>query len=133
MGKSPIPNAVQFQKGQSGNPNGRPKGRQDNATILKKYLNTILKSKDLTGADIEVPAWDIMNMRMIAEAIEGNTTAYNAIIDRIEGKPKQSVDSTINTGKNLNIIVTDPNAADNLAKLDTMLKAPPPEEPEDDD
>lgn len=132
MAENPIPNSKPFKKGQSGNPNGRPRGRQNNTTILKKYLKTILKTKDLTGADIEVPAWDVMNMKMIAEAMSGNTTAYNAIIDRIEGKPKQSIDNTINTGKNLNIIVQDKETADNMGKLDAMLKAPPPEEPEDD-
>lgn len=119
---------TQFKKGQSGNPKGRPKGRRDNATILKIYLEKMAKGVDFEGEEILAPAWDVMNIRMIYEAMQGNTTAYNAIIDRIEGKPKQTINNTVNAGTGLNITVRDHGAAEDLAKVDKMLSAPQAEE-----
>ena len=121
----PFPNkSTQFKKGQSGNPKGRRAGMPNIKEALEKVLS---EEKD----GYTVLEGVIMKLRQMA--FKGDMRAIQELLDRAYGKPKQSVDSTINTGKNLNIIVTDPNAADNLAKLDSMLKAPPPEEPEDDD
>lgn len=54
----------------------------------------IAKMKELyPNADIKTIA-DLCHASMMRKIIQGNVNAYNAIMDRKEGKPKQSTDIT---------------------------------------
>jgi len=88
--KNPIPNSTPFQKGQSGNPNGRPKGRLNLKTILEKYLEAEVTHTTVEGEAINIPAIDAMVLKQIAKAREGDTPAFRELMDRLEGKPKSS-------------------------------------------
>jgi hypothetical protein len=104
-------NLVFFKKGADANRNlaGRPKGKAL-STILSELLSksagakltelafvkkltasmTPAQKKQLTTADIVV-------FRLLSEAIEtGDITAIKEILDRTEGKAKQSLDITSN-------------------------------------
>lgn len=88
------PNPVPFEKtGADANPNGRPKGVPNTKTRLQKLLkltnnltNPLTGSKKLEGFTIA----EQMDMAQILNAIKGDTKSYNAVIDRLEGKPKQN-------------------------------------------
>lgn len=74
-----------FQKGQSGNPNGRPKKKHTVAYELEKLLNERDKTKRKTKRRLLVEA-------MYKAGVAGNVSAMNLIIERIEGKPLTSVE-----------------------------------------
>ncbi len=92
------PNPIPFKKtGANANPNGRPKGVPDTKTRLQRLLkltnqltNELTASKKLEGFTIA----EQMDMVQILKAIEGDTKAYNSVLDRLEGKPQQSTDIT---------------------------------------
>lgn len=76
-----------FKKGQSGNPKGRPKEGTSWAAVLEKIGGEKLKGSDLTKKEA-------VARKLWAEAAKGQPWAINALMDRLDGKPKQVVDQT---------------------------------------
>jgi len=73
--------------------NGRPKGSLSAKTIIKKWLET----KDdwvhpVTKEKVKLTQYDIIALQQIAKARKGDTRAFDAVLDRVEGKPKQEID-----------------------------------------
>lgn len=92
----------QFKKGESGNPNGRPKGSLNRSTIVKRWLETLEKAKNpITGHEESMSQEDIITLALIKKARKGDTQAYKALMDSGYGAPKQTVD-------NINMDVTPP-------------------------
>jgi len=87
---------IPFKKGQSGNPNGRPKGSLNRSTIARKWLevNQSLKNP-LTGEQETMSQEDLMTLALIKKAREGDVTAYKALMDSGYGAPIQQVEQTI--------------------------------------
>ena len=92
-----------YKKGQSGNPNGRPKGKKSLSTLLKKYLkaridfrNPIKQNKEDKKA-----ISDIIAMRLLFKAINGDIVAIKEIMDRTEGKVLDKRELTGANGKDL--------------------------------
>jgi hypothetical protein len=101
-----IDNLVHFEKGQSGNPNGRPKGVQNSKTRLLRLLELVQKRKNpITGEDEEFTVLELMDMQMISKALKGDQRAYEAVVDRLEGKPKQTTDITADIKGNVQITI----------------------------
>jgi hypothetical protein len=67
----------EFKKGESGNPNGRPK--------LKNPL---------TGEKETMSQEDLMTLALIKKAREGDVSAYKALMDSGYGAPVQQVEQT---------------------------------------
>jgi hypothetical protein len=95
----------EFKKGQSGNPNGRPKGSLNTKTILERFLS-IEKNmiNPLTMQKENLSIAELMALRQINNALNGELPAYKEIIDRMEGKATNQIDITtggekINTPK----------------------------------
>jgi len=87
MGKDDI-KKHEFKKGQSGNPKGRPRGSLSLSAILKKYLDQELDITDpITKQQVKKRIGDIINLKLLAKAMQGDTKAIDMIYDRIEGKP----------------------------------------------
>jgi hypothetical protein len=85
--KATIENLQPFKKGQSGNPNGRPKKLPE----LDKLLADVLgEEKD------GVTAADAILRKLRAMAAQGNIRAAEILLDRAYGKAKQSTDITLN-------------------------------------
>ena len=101
-----IDNLVHFEKGKSGNPNGRPKGVQNSKTRLLRLLELVQKRRNpITGEDEDFTVLELMDMQMISKALKGDQRAYEAVVDRLEGKPKQTTDITADIKGNVQITI----------------------------
>tara|TARA_R100000541_G_scaffold4352_3_gene11767 strand:- start:1417 stop:1758 length:342 start_codon:yes stop_codon:yes gene_type:complete len=99
---SKLDNLKPFKKGESGNPNGRPKGSLNRSTVAKKWLSTNQEYKNpLTSESENLSQEDIMTLALINKARKGDVGAYKALMDSGYGNPKDSLDLT--TSENINI------------------------------
>jgi hypothetical protein len=81
-----------FQKGQSGNPKGRPKDVPNSKTILKRFL--ALEEKITNPVSGELESMSILEqiyLRQIAKARKGDLAAMREVLDRYEGKAAQTI------------------------------------------
>jgi hypothetical protein len=85
-----------FEKGESGNPNGRPKGAKNISTIAKYWLEVNQKLKNpLTNQEETMSQEDLMTLALIKKAREGDVAAYKALMDSGYGAPLQQIEQTI--------------------------------------
>jgi hypothetical protein len=97
-------NLKPYPKGVSGNPAGKPKGVQHSKTRLLRLLELVQKKKNpITGDEEDFTVLELMDMQMIAKALKGDQRAYETVIDRLEGKPKQTTDITADIKGNVQI------------------------------
>jgi len=96
-----------WEKGESGNPNGRPKGSKNRSTIARKWLevNQSLKNP-LTGENETMSQEDLMTLALIKKARDGDTNAYKALMDSGYGAPVQQIEQT-NTEIDLSSLTMD--------------------------
>ena len=88
-------NLIPYQKGQSGNPKGRPKGSKDRSTIAKKWLQVEQDLKNPLTSEIETMSQeDLMTLALIKKAREGDATAYQKLLDSAYGAPVQQIEQT---------------------------------------
>ena len=78
-----------YKKGQSGNPDGLPKGYKHLKTILRKASMAKLPWKDLQGKKMIMKAGEAMVYTMYAHAIKGDTKAAKIIFEYQEDKSLQ--------------------------------------------
>ena len=90
-----------FKKGQTGNPNGRPKKLPELNKIMADILGD--EKNGLTAAERILKAIE-------AKALRGDIKAAEMLLDRGYGKPKQTTDTNITTTEPLVIIRTEPKA-----------------------
>ena len=84
-----------FKPGESGNPNGRPKGSRNITTNLKELLEIEIETEDpLSEEKTSMPVAALLNARLVRSALDGSEKAIREIYDRIEGRPKQKLDVT---------------------------------------
>lgn len=87
--------AKPFKPGQSGNPNGRPKGVPNAATRMKRFLELEINGKNpITKEDEQFTVAELMDLKIIAKAMNGDLSAWEKINDRLEGKSKQTTEHT---------------------------------------
>ena len=88
-----LENLKKFEKGESGNPNGRPKGSKNRSTIARQWLevNQSLKNP-LTGEQETMSQEDLMTLALIKKAREGDVNAYKALMDSGYGAPVQQIE-----------------------------------------
>ncbi len=92
---------IPYKKGQSGNPNGRPKGSKNRSTIVKEILNLMVQVKDDEGNDKWQSNEYLIVQAMVNKAIQkGDVAAFNALYDNLYGKLKDTVD--MNTTETIN-------------------------------
>lgn len=79
--------ATRFQKGQSGNPNGRPKGGRGKAKKVRQILGVTTKADNrLTGETVTLSVEELITLAIISKVLEGDTAAYRVIMDSAYGK-----------------------------------------------
>lgn len=118
--KSAIPpEHGKFREGQSGNPNGRPKGVPNTSTRLERFLSAVKRGKNpTTGEEEEFTVAELMDLQQIAKALKGDTAAWEKINDRLEGKTMQR-----NENLNYEMTIGDPDTItpDKIAELERIL------------
>ncbi len=81
-----------IKKGEVRSPNGRPKGAKSVKTILNEFLE--IKKKVRMPFSLEekrLTYKQIIIMRLIGKALDGDLNAIREIIDRIEGQSEQNL------------------------------------------
>ena len=90
-----LNNLKPFEKGESGNPNGRPKGSKNRSTIARQWLEVNQNLKNpLTGETETMSQEDLMTLALIKKAREGDVNAYKALMDSGYGAPVQQIEQT---------------------------------------
>lgn len=81
-----IENLKPFSKGESGNPNGRPLGQKNYATLYREALIKLAKlnDKEPEELELEILSKGIMNAR------SGDYRFYKDVLDRIHGQATQN-------------------------------------------
>ena len=113
------PEQGKFEPGKSGNPNGRPKGVPNTATRLQRFLNATMRGKNpVTKEDEDFTVAELMDLKQIQKALNGDTAAWEKILDRMEGKAMQR-----NENINLDMAIADPDTItpDKIAELERIL------------
>lgn len=86
IGKSK--NLKPWEKGQSGNPEGRPKGSRNRSTIVREWL-------DANATDGEKgKVADQLVRALIQTALKGNVQAFRELMDSAYGKVSEKVDTS---------------------------------------
>ena len=110
-------NLQPFEKGQSGNPYGRPNGARNRSTIAREVMAMKIKMPDKVINKLKEIYPDISNNLTIEEAMtyiqatkaiqKEDTTSYKALMDSGYGLAKQSIDNTNSDGSmRLKAIIT---------------------------
>jgi hypothetical protein len=89
----PIPpEHSKFKPGESGNPNGRPKGTRNRSTIAREWLEVQQSIKNpITGQNEILQQQDIMTLALIKKANEGDVNAFKELMDSAYGKLSQTL------------------------------------------
>ena len=103
-------NLVSFKKGQSGNPNGRPKGTKNRSTLVRELLEMESTfNNPLTEQSEKLSYAEQIIIAQIAEARKGNVQAFKELMDSAYGKMKD-VHQFEETEKETEFVVTVVNA-----------------------
>lgn len=128
IGHGKPPKATQFKKGQSGNPGGKKKGTRNTKTLIRELLEVALdRENPLTKKKGKNTAENLMHLAQIAKAInEADTRAYEAVLDRVDGKPTQAFanDPDNPLPSNIQLIINADNVSPitSEAMLETLMK-----------
>ena len=96
-------NLKPFPKGVSGNPAGKPKGVEHSKTRLLRLLQLVTKVRNpVTGEDEEFTIAEQLDMKIISKAMKSDLRAYQEILDRLEGRAKQTNEIELSGGLQIN-------------------------------
>ena len=85
--------APKWEKGQSGNPNGRPKGSKNFTTKVREALEKIADGKDYTYEEALIKS-------VLKNAIvDGDTSTQRLIWGYLDGLPQQNIDMAVTLPK----------------------------------
>lgn len=92
-----LDNLKPFKKGKDwkGNAKGNYKGTEHSSVRLRRLLDmTQMLTNPINGITEGFTVAEQMDLQQILLALKGDTKAYQTIIDRLEGKPRESIDHT---------------------------------------
>jgi hypothetical protein len=95
-------NLTPFKKGEVANPNGRPKGVPNSKTRLLRLLELVqVKTNPITGEKEEFTVAEQLDLMVLQKAFKGDLRAYQEILDRLEGRAKQTSEIELSGGLNI--------------------------------
>lgn len=120
IGFGKPPKAHQFKSGQSGNPNGRPKGAKNLSTLLATELaSEVLITEH--GKTRKVSKLHVLVKRLVHDAINGNHKAQTTIV--AEERRRETIETQATAG------IEHSSQADNTTKESLLarlrLQVPP--------
>jgi hypothetical protein len=96
-------NLKPFPKGVSGNPAGKPKGVPNSKTRLLRLLELVsVQTNPITGDKEEFTVAERLDLVVLQKAFKGDLNAYKEILDRLEGRAKQSTEIEVSGGMTIN-------------------------------
>ena len=96
-------NLIPAQKGEVRNPNGRPKGVPNSKTRLLRLLELVqIKTNPITGQKEEFTVAEQLDLMVLQKAFKGDLRAYQEILDRLEGRAKQSTELEVTGSMTIN-------------------------------
>ena len=96
-------NLIPAQKGEIRNPNGRPKGVPNSKTRLLRLLELVqIKTNPITGEKEEFTVAEQLDLMVLQKAFKGDLRAYQEILDRLEGRAKQSTELGVTGSMTIN-------------------------------
>ena len=98
-------NLIPYEKGQSGNPKGRPKGGKNTKTIIKEYLKAMTKCTGEDGKDIDISNHEAILLAQLVNAKGGSVKSAEFLLERLDGKVTDKIEHSgeIDTGVTINI------------------------------
>jgi hypothetical protein len=98
VGPGRPPRHTRFKPGQSGNPNGRPKGSKNFATILQQQLRKMV-TITVDGKPKRVTVQEVIARRLANDSMKGTTKAMELLIrltsaKSVEGAGKDAASET---------------------------------------
>ena len=75
------PKEHQYQKGQSGNPNGRPRGARNRNTIVREQMNRKITLTSPDGNSRRISTKEGIIKKQINKALQGNTESAKWMIE----------------------------------------------------
>ena len=85
VGYGRPPTKTQFKKGQSGNPNGRPKGSKNLDQAMEAELQTKVIVRE-GGKEIVLTRGEVVTKAVVAKAMKGDIPAVKTVLDYVERK-----------------------------------------------
>ena len=81
---------TRYKPGESGNPNGRPKGSQNFKTIIKRMMEMELEARTIDNTIAKQKGGEAVVASMASKAIhDGDVSAARLLIEQLDGKPLQ--------------------------------------------
>lgn len=80
VGYGRPPKATQFQKGQSGNPKGRPKGSLNVATLMQQLMAERISVVEKNGQKKVMPMMEVLLRRLVNKAASGDLKALPLVL-----------------------------------------------------
>jgi len=105
---------TQFKEGQSGNPNGRPKGTQNFTTKVRVALEKIAEGKNYTYEEAFIKS--ILKKGIV----DGDPAIIRLIWNYLDGLPKQTMDLT-SDGERIGIFDYATNKANRTNNRDPQI------------
>jgi len=96
-------NLTPYPKGVSGNPAGKPKGVPNSKTRLLRLLELVsVQTNPITGEKEEFTVAERLDLVVLQKAFKGDLNAYKEILDRLEGRAKQSAELEVTGSMTIN-------------------------------
>lgn len=102
---------------------GSRKGIPNTKTRLKRFLELSQEMKNPVTGEVETfTVAEQMDLAIIKRARDGDIKAYRALLDRLEGMPKQTLDMAVEgsifNDNSLTIEIVDPHIIEKIAPDD---------------
>jgi hypothetical protein len=97
-------NLIPPVKGEIRNPKGKQKGRKNIKTIIKKYLEQEIKHNNpFTKTEEYLTIEEHIMLTALAKAINGDDRAREDVLNRLYGKPKETIENNMKGKINIEI------------------------------